>query len=255
MPALASIEIGDSVVNESAFFLQPLEVRAENESEVDYLARLSAANGSSLSATLTATADVGGQLISSDLSKASTILKLPIITIQKNGPASIERGQPAVYEVTLTNLGGASAGDFSIVDLLPDQTFGSIMDIPEDLDEGESVVLHATHNIPLTQPLGDLTDVATLHWEDANGNTYGALSDEFTSVVVLSVSGMVPQLSPEIAGPNMTGTQQTITATLQDGQQNPVAGVPVTFVITGPNAATLTQETGPDGTAAITYTV
>lgn len=254
IPALAGIEIGGSVVNQTPFTVQPLESRAEAESEADYLARLSAANGSSLTATLTAAAEAGGQPIAADPSQASTLLQLPIVTIQKSGPESIERGQPAIYDVTLSNVGSAPAGDFSIVDLLPDQTAGSIPDIPAALAAGDSVVLHATHTIPLAQPLGDLTDVATLHWEDANGNTYGALSDPFTSVVVLPVSGMVLQLSPEIAGPNITGTQQTITATLRDGQQNPVAGVPVTFVITGPNAATLTQETGADGTAVITYT-
>ncbi|WP_075072943.1 RHS repeat-associated core domain-containing protein [Longilinea arvoryzae] len=254
IPALAAIEIGASVVNKTPFTVQPLGPRAEDEGEADYLALLSAANRSSLSATLTTAAEVGGQSIPSDPSQASTLLRLPIVTVQKSGPESIERGQPAVYALTLTNLGAASAGDFSIVDLLPDQTAGSIPDIPVELAAGDSVVLQATHQIPLTQPLGDLTDVATLHWEDANGNTYGALSDPFTSVVVLPVSGMVLQLSPEIAGPNITGAQQTITATLRDGQQNPVAGVPVTFVISGPNAATLTQETGPDGTAVLTYT-
>ncbi|PKO04434.1 MAG: hypothetical protein CVU41_16860 [Chloroflexi bacterium HGW-Chloroflexi-3] len=254
IPALAAVEIGGSVENVTPFTIQPLETRAADESETDYLARLSAANGSSLTATLTAAAEVGGQSIPSDPSQASTHLQVPIVTVQKNGTESIERGQPAVYDVTLTNVGTAPAGDFSVVDLLPDQTAGSIPDIPAALAAGDSVVLHATHTIPLSQPLGDLTDVATLHWEDANGNTYGALSDQFTSVVVLPVSGMVLQLSPEIAGPNITGTQQTITATLHDGRQNPVVGALVTFVITGPNAATLTQETGPDGTAIITYT-
>jgi RHS repeat-associated protein/uncharacterized repeat protein (TIGR01451 family) len=252
-PALAALGLGDAVSSVTPFAVPPLETRADIESEADYLARLGAANGSLLTATLNASATAGGQSIQAPQSQASTLFQLPIVTIQKDGPATIEPGPPAIYTITLANIGSAPAGDFSVVDLLPDLTAGSIPNIPDTLAAGATAVLQATHNIPLSQPAGDLTDVATLHWEDANGNTYGPVSDQFTSEVVPPVSGWVLQLQPEIAGPNVTGTPQTITATLVDNQQNPVPGVLVTFVITGPNAATFTQTTGADGTAAMTY--
>lgn len=61
-------------------------------------------------------------------------------------------------------------------------------------------------------------------------------------------------LSPPNAGPNVVGSDQTLTATLLDQLGMPVAGYEITFDIAGPNATSGTATTASDGTAAFTYT-
>ena len=60
-------------------------------------------------------------------------------------------------------------------------------------------------------------------------------------------------LAPSAAGPNVTGTTQTLTATLKDRLGTPLSGVSIQFVVTGPNATAGTTTTLADGTALFTY--
>src|SRR5207249_3270946 len=64
-------------------------------------------------------------------------------------------------------------------------------------------------------------------------------------------------LTPLIAGPNVKGTTQTMTAVLKNGTgptATPISGVSVSFVVTGPNATTGSGTTNSSGAATFTYT-
>ena len=59
-------------------------------------------------------------------------------------------------------------------------------------------------------------------------------------------------LSPAVAGPLVTGTSQTLTATLLNNN-SPVSGISVTFAVTGTNTLTGTAVTNTNGIASFTY--
>jgi RHS repeat-associated protein len=64
-------------------------------------------------------------------------------------------------------------------------------------------------------------------------------------------------LNPLAAGPDVTGTTQTMTAVLKNGTgptSTPISGVSVSFTVTGPNATTGSATTNASGTATFTYT-
>ncbi|HEX3130445.1 MAG TPA: Ig-like domain-containing protein, partial [Thermoanaerobaculia bacterium] len=79
----------------------------------------------------------------------------------------------------------------------------------------------------------------------------GQLSASDDAAVHVSTATLT--LTPAAAGPNVTGTTQTMTATLLEGGA-PLAGQPVQFVIAGANAQTLAATTNAAGVASITYT-
>lgn len=61
-------------------------------------------------------------------------------------------------------------------------------------------------------------------------------------------------LTPSAAGPNVTGTTQTLTATLKDRFGAALSGVTIQFVVTGLNATSSTTTTDANGVASFTYT-
>ena len=66
-------------------------------------------------------------------------------------------------------------------------------------------------------------------------------------------SGSQLSLSPVSSGPDVVGTTQTLTATLLDRFGNPVAGVAVSFAVTGANPGSGSGTTDAAGTASFTY--
>ena len=68
-----------------------------------------------------------------------------------------------------------------------------------------------------------------------------------------SLTGDTLRLSPSVAGPNVAGTTQTITATLKTRAGAPVSDITIQFPITGANAQTTSATTDATGTASITY--
>lgn len=175
-PILTASEIDGSFTAMNAFSVAVPPVRGVDEIEEEYLARLTTMDGSLVTATL----DVPGQPQNS----VDTVVQLPIVTIDKDGPPAVLRGQTAVYDLTLTNVGSAPAAGFVVEDPLINGTAGTISSVPETLAPGDTVVVQAAHNIPTDQPTGDLLDLAILRWMDANGNPYGSLTDLFSSDVI-----------------------------------------------------------------------
>src|SRR5574340_134994 len=256
-PSMRAFAVGEPISAVTTYNVPTLPGRGSDEPEADYLARLTAADGSVMKATLDVTTQTG----SLPQSVVNTTLQVPIVTIQKDGPATVEPGQTFSYNLALTNAGSAPTGNLLVMDLmnLNSGTYGAVSGLPGSLAAGASSTAQSTFTLPFPETLdyrlpGFLTDAASINWLDANGNFYGQLTDTFTSEVVSPYSSMTLQLSPAAAGPNLTGGQQTLTATLLDQQQNPVSGVKVFVVIEGANPGTFTQSTGADGTAVVTYT-
>jgi len=94
---------------------------------------------------------------------------------------------------------------------------------------------------------------ASVTWKDANGDVYGPLSDAFTTQVQNTLGGAHLTLAPVTAGPLPVGSEHTLTATLTDRNDAPVAGQVVQFTVTGANATTGTATTNGSGVATFTY--
>lgn len=255
-PPVSAFTTGSPTTAHTPYVIPTLSGKAGDETEDAYLDRLHLADGRILKATL----DVNTPTGPLPQSVANTSLRLPIVTLDKSGPESVEPGQTVSYNLNLSNQGSAPANSLLVMDLLEfGNSFGTISGVPDTLQPGNSAAAQATYDLPIPQTLDYryptmLTDDASVNWLDANGNLYGQVTDTFSSQVVSPYSSMVLHLSPASAGPNLTGSQQTLTATLLDQQQNPVSGVAVHFVIEGTNATTVSQVTGSDGAAVMNYT-
>lgn len=175
-PILTASETDDSYTAMDSYTVPVPPERGTDEIEEEYLARLTTLDGSLLTATLY----IPDQMQNS----VNTVVQLPIVTIDKDGPPAVLRGQTAVYDLTLTNVGSAPAAGFVVEDPLINGTAGTISGVPETLAPGDTVVVQAAHDIPSDQPTGDLLDLAILRWMDANGNPYGSLTALFSSDVI-----------------------------------------------------------------------
>src|ERR1043165_1933934 len=99
-----------------------------------------------------------------------------------------------------------------------------------------------------------MTDVATLTWQDRNGNFYGPITASYTG----NVAPGHPEGYLSIAGttdiPALVGTSVPVTVTALDPFGNPASGVVVHFAVTGVNPRTVDVTTGADGQAILTDT-
>lgn len=78
-----------------------------------------------------------------------------------------------------------------------------------------------------------------------------------TTVTVIPAGTYTLTLSPPVAGPDVVGTSQALTAVLTNttgSTTTPVAGAAVQFTVTGPNATSGTATTDSTGTAKFAYT-
>jgi RHS repeat-associated protein/uncharacterized repeat protein (TIGR01451 family) len=253
-PALAILSPGASASVEATYQVPALASKGANETDEAYLARLAAADRANLTAAAEAAATSSSGPVSALPRTAVTTQHVPVVTLLKTGPETVDPGETVIYELTLRNIGSATASELALEDLLPNNDLGLINDAPMSLDPGASALAHASHTVPNAQPPGDLTDIASALWEDANDNIYGPVTDTFTTEVLSLVPAGVLTLAPAFAGPNVTGTQQTLVATLKDTNNVPLPGVTVHFAVSGPNATTGEGMTGADGTVAFTYT-
>ena len=255
VPALASIASGASVQVTVPFTIPRVAAKGSGESDADYLARLASVEGSTLQATATASGtSSGGPISAGPAVSPATTLHLPIMGIAKSGPANADAGTTQTYPLALHNSGGATAGPLTVTDSVPDGTTGTVTGVPATLAPAASATAQASFAIPLDQPNGGLTDTASVAWQDANGDTYGPVSSMFTTQVRASLVGATLTLSPASAGPDVVGTQQTLTATFLDRNGNPLSGKTVSFAVTGANPATGTGVTDSNGVATFTYT-
>jgi len=82
-------------------------------------------------------------------------------------------------------------------------------------------------------------------------------SSATTTVTVIPAGSYTLTLSPPVAGPDVVGTSQALTAVLTNtsgATTTPVVGANVQFTVTGVNASSGTATTDSSGTATFTYT-
>ncbi len=229
------------------------------ETDSAYIARLASLDGALLTASATLSGSgSGGPVTAPAPPPVMTIEKVPVVTIAKSGPATIDAGDTGQYPLALTNNGSAPASGLSVLDSVPGGASGIVTGVSQTLaaagSPGSTATATASFDVPLSQPAGPLTDTASVAWQDANHNPYGPVSSQFTTQVQNSLFGARLTLAPVSAGPNLPGTTQTLTATLLDRDGHPIANQVVTFHITGANPGSGTATTDADGHAVFTYT-
>ncbi|MDQ1721871.1 MAG: hypothetical protein QOI26_1605, partial [Pseudonocardiales bacterium] len=254
VPALASIPVGGSVDVPTKWTVPPLDPPGSNEADPAYLSRLAAVEGTALTAKATATGTGAGAALTATAVPVATTEHLPIVSVGKSGPATIDAGATGRYQLPLENTGGAGATGITLIDTVPDGGTATVSGAPGSLAAGGSATATATFPVPDSQPDGPLTDTAQASWTDANGNRYGPVSASFTTTVQSSLVGATLALAPESAGPDVVGTDQALTATLVDRTGRPVPNVTVTLSVTGTNQVTGTVTTDSAGKAAFSYT-
>jgi RHS repeat-associated protein/uncharacterized repeat protein (TIGR01451 family) len=254
VPALASIPVGGSVDVPTNYTVPTVAPPGANEADAAYLSRLGAVEGSPLTAKATATGTGAGSTLSAGTDPVSSTEHLPIVSVGKSGPATVDAGDTGTYQLPVQNTGGAAAGQIALTDTVPAGGAGTVTGAPSSLAPGGSVTATASFPVPDNQPDGPLTDTAQVRWADANGNPYGPVSASFTTTVQSSLVGAALTLAPETAGPDVVGTQQVLTATLVDRNGLPVPNIAVTLTVSGTNSVTGTVSTNSAGVASFHYT-
>jgi RHS repeat-associated protein/uncharacterized repeat protein (TIGR01451 family) len=252
-PALASIPSGSSRTVQSTYVVPVVTPKGASETDTAYIARLQTVNGRTLTALADASATGGGGTIIAPQQTATTTEQLPILAIDKTGPATVDAGTTSAYDLGLANNGTATASGLVITDALPAGATGSVSGVPATIPPAGTATAHAAYDVPVTQAEGPLTDTASVTWKDANGNAYGPVSDSFTTQVQNTLRGAHLVLAPATAGPLVVGSTHTLKATLTDRNGAVVAGQVVHFVVTGPNATSGNATTDASGVATFTY--
>ncbi len=256
--AIGALAPGASASATASFAIPVPAAKATGESDAAYIARLALAASTPLMAGAHASATAAdGSLVNSPAPDptVSASLLLPIVRITKQGPASADAGTTAHYTIGLQNTGSARAVDLAVDDVFPGGAHVTTSGVPATLDPGGAPVSAlASFDIPVTQPVGDLSDTASIGWRDANANAYGPVSATFTTSVTASGAGSRLVLAPAASGPNVTGASQTLTVTATDKNGVPIDGLAVHLAITGANATAQDGTTNASGLATFTYT-
>jgi RHS repeat-associated protein/uncharacterized repeat protein (TIGR01451 family) len=247
---LASLAPGGAANYSATYQVPTVAAKGTTETEAAYVSRLKAIEGTALTASATASGSSTGGTVTTRAPAVSTTEHLPIMTITKSGPATITAGTTGTFPLALQNTGGASASGMVITDSVPSGTTGTVSGIPSTLAPGASSSgTKATFSVPVNQSAGNLTDTASLTWQDANSNSYGSISSMFTTQVQaankLTITGG--------AGPNPTGASEAVTATLVDLNGQPVANQSVILNVTGANTQQSTVTTNAAGVASFSY--
>jgi RHS repeat-associated protein/uncharacterized repeat protein (TIGR01451 family) len=213
--ALASIVPGASATATASYTVPVPAAKGASETGAAYHARLAALDAKSLTASATAKVGTAGASVAAP-APATTTETVPILSLAKTGPATVDAGKSATYDLALSNNGSASAASLTLADSLPDGTVIPTGGTPAALAPAATGTAHASYTVPAAQPAGDLTDTASLRWTDANGNTYGPISSNATTKVTrptvtvtvtvtassgsITYGGTVPTITPSYSG-------------------------------------------------------
>lgn len=253
VPGLAKIATGGSVDVPVQYTVPVPAAKGSTETDADYRTRLGNSDGASLDVSADASGSGPVGELSAPTAHASATEELPIGSVAKSGPAKADAGQTASYGIVIGNTGSAPATGIAVGDTTPDGTRADISTAPASLAPGDTATLSADYAISATQPDGPLTDTADFTWRDANHNLYGPVLSSFTTAVASSYPGATLTLTPQVAGPDVAGTSQQLTATLLDASGNPIIGRTVSFKATGANTASGSAVTDADGHAGFSY--
>ncbi len=244
-PSTTVVPPGEAVTFTGTAAAPPLDPRQPDESDFQYLRRLP---GSGYEALLHLDTFFTGN------DRIFFALLDPVLNLQKSGPAQGNAGFTLPYTVALKNVGTATAGPITIVDLVNGIDVGAQVTAPASLAIGGSGTASVNAASPLGQAPGAYTDQASLTWKDRNGTVYGPISSTFTTNLAAGhPEGYLSLVATGVGGPQIIGTPVTLTATALDALGHPVANLPVQLAIAGSNAQSTTLVTGSDGTASFTY--
>jgi uncharacterized repeat protein (TIGR01451 family) len=249
----ADLAAGDSTILTTVFTVptvEGFEPEETGEAAAEYLARLIA--------TSTTTLDFDGELVWSDPSAtpygptntpAQSTEVLPIVSLVIDGPAEADSGDTVTYTVNLINIGDAQAERIMLTVSFPDGSVQTPAVGP--LAAGTSVSVPVQFTIPSNQPTGEITVLSEVLWHDAINNFYGPLP---SSIVTPVTKPAPPQqnllsLAPPVTGAVVTGTVQSLTATLVTAGGTPVPDSSVDFTVTGANPTTGSATTDAAGVA------
>jgi RHS repeat-associated protein len=244
---------GESTTIVTTWRLPEVPKRDEDgETDAQYLARLSAINNSILSFQISLDwSDPAGASYGPTSGVAQSTEILSIVPITLTAPETAVAGTSITYTVGASNVGSAIAPQVDLTVTLPD---GSMQKpaVPS-LAPGESYQTTIDYAIPSTQAAGLIHGDAFVMWTDSAGNAYGPFEASAETDVTNPTAFNSLVLTPAIAGPNVRGTSQTMTATLTSPENVPIAGATVQFTVTGANPTTGSATTDAAGIATFTY--
>ena len=224
-PALATLNPGESVAVSLSSNAPAPAARAADESDAAYLARLASFDGTLLVGTAFArgSAAIGPILAPADL--ATTTRHLPVVGLDKTGPASIEAGSTAAYSLALQNTGSAEARAIAVTDAISGVGARPVSGAPSTLAPAATATATASYPVPAgaTQ---SIVNTGTVRWADAANNAYGPVNDALTTTVIAPRKLAVVKTDVTTGG---SGTDSTISyeiAVTNLGDQ-PVSGVVV----------------------------
>ncbi|MGB0889721.1 MAG: hypothetical protein ACPGWS_05500, partial [Solirubrobacterales bacterium] len=190
-PGLAEVAPGEEIAVDLTNVIPPIAGRGAEESSAEYLARLTSENGRTLSTLATINAQIESAAGSSPTltpidpltRQTDAIQFVPVVQIAKSGPELANAGSSAVYDIELSNSGGATAA-LSVEDRV-DGVEQPVSGAPSELAAGQIGSAQASVLVPSN--VEGITDTATVNWTDRNGNEYGSADASFTTAVAASV--------------------------------------------------------------------
>lgn len=244
---------GASTTAQTTWKVPIVPARLLTETDATYETRLAGVNNSALNfqASL-GWSDPTGATYGPTTGQVQSKEVLPIVTVSISAPATMQSGTTLSYAVTLMNIGGATSPAPNLTIILPD---GSVQTPAVGaIASGGTFQTTINFAVPTTQPAGTITAQASVMWNDAAGNAYGPLSASAQTTVTNPAQFNSLVLTPPIAGPDVTGTMQTLMATLKDPIGAVIPNATVQFAVSGANPTSGTAITNASGQATFTYT-
>ncbi len=257
-PGFATVTPGQVVTTTTSVNVATPTTRNPAETDTAYLARLKALDGTTIAAFAQPEATAGVGKIYAPGVIATTTVHVPILTATLTGPARVVAGSGAAFTATVTNTGSAPAASPNLTVTTTGVGAATIAPpgLPPVIAPGQTVTVTATLAVPAGVSTSEQTATGSLTWS-ASGATvvYGPVNPTASFHLVGTQGDPTLALTPANAGPNPTGAAQTLTALAKDGSGTAVANLPITFTITGVNAAASgSATTDADGQATFTYT-
>ncbi|WP_316745705.1 gliding motility-associated C-terminal domain-containing protein [Pedobacter gandavensis] len=245
-----------------------LPAGASNSITLTVKGKVTASFTGTLSNTATATPAEPGTVAKSATS-TSIISRIPVLAIQKTGPATISAGQQINYTLTISNTGTSDATNATITDAIPagitNVTWTATADVGGTATiigaaSGSTNALTFNANIP-----AGLTNVIRVNVQgNVNSAATGTLVN--TATVTPSEAGATPSVStvtttlqsvPGVtlskSGPSQIAAGQTVTYTLIAGNTGPSDATNLNITDAVPVPLTnVTWTAVSEGTAAIT---
>jgi RHS repeat-associated protein/uncharacterized repeat protein (TIGR01451 family) len=243
---------GESTAITTSWQVPQVPKRDDGESDAQYQARLKSVDGSSLDFRIHLDwSDPAGATYGTTSADAHSREILSIVPVTLTGPATAAAGSTITYTIAATNIGSAPAPESDLTISLPD---GQIQKpAVGSLAPGATFQTTIDYAIPTTQAAGVIQAEASNAWTDPGHSAYGPLSASASTEVTNSTLFNSLVLTPAIAGPNVKGTSQTLTATLKDAAGVPIPNATVQFNVTGANPTNGTGTTDASGAATFTY--